>query len=491
MRLKTVSTLRARRRSGCRADSTISTTHGEHFTETDSVKSHASVGSEPAYCFLKMPMKPHIPKAPLPSDTFASSATGPVALITDWTVGWATLGSPSPQPAPLGRGRTVHRLSITLVPERAQPPSAKYESGSSWSLSLRERARVRGKYSVEHTDCRISQRLLSTLIVLLLGASGCSRTEPSGTSLNSPSAGETKLLPSSVNIDPQALVLAPHTGTGRLDSEIRRFQEQARAGTDPNAALERLGWLFVAKARESFDPGYYKLAEACAQALEARMTVRPETLLLRGHVLQNLHRFKEAEPLARELVTRRGLSFDYALLGDSLMEQGQLAKAAVAYQSMIDLRPDLNSYSRGAHLRWLKGDLTGALELMKLAVSGSSPLDPESVAWVHTRLAFYRLQTGAPDEAERECLRALQYQTDYPPALLWQGRIRLAAGASAEAIGVLQVAAKRNPLPEYQWVLAEALRQSGRVVEAVEVESQLERTGAENDPRSYALYLAT
>src|SRR2546425_7524275 len=291
------------------------------------------------------------------------------------------------------------------------------------------------------------------LMVLLLGGAGCSRAPRSGASSHSPSAGETKLLAVAKRIDPLALVLAPHTDNGRLDSEIRRLQEQVRAATNSNPALERLGWLFVVKARESFDPGYYKLAEACARALEARTAGHPVALLLRGHVLQNLHRFKEAEPLARELVARRGLSFDHALLGDALMEQGQLAEAAAAYQSMIDLRPDLHSYSRGAHMRWLKGDLTGALELMELAVSASSSLDPESAAWVYTRLAFYRLQAGALSEASRACDRALQFQTNYPPALLLQGRVLLAEGRSAEAIAVLEVAAKQNPLPEYQWVL--------------------------------------
>jgi tetratricopeptide (TPR) repeat protein len=292
-------------------------------------------------------------------------------------------------------------------------------------------------------------------------------------------------------MDPLTLVLAPHTGNDRVDSEIRRFQEQVRTGTNSNPPLERLGWLFVTKARASFDPGYYKLAEACAQALEARTAACPEALLLRGHVLHNLHRFKEAEPLARELVARRGLSFDYALLGDALMEQGELEEAAAAYQSMINLRPDLHSYSRGAHLRWLKGDLNGALELMRLAASASSPLDPESAAWVHSRLAFYRFQTGALSEAGRECGRALQFQSNYPPALLLQGRILLAEGKSAEAIEVLQVAVNRNPLPEYQWTLAEALGQKGRFTEAGNVEAQLERNGEANDPRTYALYLAT
>ena len=130
------------------------------------------------------------------------------------------------------------------------------------------------------------------------------------------------------------------------------------------------------KARESFDSGFYKLAEQCAVCLDSRQPGSPEGMLLRGHALQNQHRFREAEPLARELIAKRGLSFDYGLLGDVLMEQGQLAEATHAYQMMIDVRPDLHSYARGAHIRWLKGNLTGAVELMELAAHASSPLDP-------------------------------------------------------------------------------------------------------------------
>src|SRR6266404_2280465 len=81
---------------------------------------------------------------------------------TDWTMGRATLGAPSPRPSPQGRGRIVHRLLITPVPEFAQKPSAKHQSNACCSLCLRERARVRGKNSVEHAKCSISQALLST-----------------------------------------------------------------------------------------------------------------------------------------------------------------------------------------------------------------------------------------------------------------------------------------------------------------------------------------
>ena len=214
-------------------------------------------------------------------------------------------------------------------------------------------------------------------------------------------------------------------------------------------------------------------------------------MLLRGHVLHNQHQFKEAEPIARRLATQRGAPFDHGLLGDLLMEQGKLDEAARAYQAMIDLRPDLQSYARGAHLRWLKGDLSGAIELMQKASRAASPLDANSAAWVHTRLALLRLQAGAIDPAKLSCEAALHFQQEYPPALLARGRVLLAAGKSSDAVESLRRAAGLNPLPEYQWVLAEALRAAGRAAEATTVEGQLERTGAFTDPRTYALYLAT
>ena len=55
----------------------------------------------------------------------------------------------------------VHRLAATPVPEFSQRPSAKHLSGACCSLSLRERVRVRGKYSVDHAKPSISQGLLS------------------------------------------------------------------------------------------------------------------------------------------------------------------------------------------------------------------------------------------------------------------------------------------------------------------------------------------
>jgi tetratricopeptide (TPR) repeat protein len=323
-------------------------------------------------------------------------------------------------------------------------------------------------------------------MAVCLAVSGCERRREQPASSSSSQNAESASVP-----DPLAWLLAPHDGASRLDEKIRKCQEQLREGKNQEVVLERLGWLFVAKARESFDAGFYKLAEQCALALELRQPGSHEAMLLRGHALQNQHRFREAEPLARELVASRGLPFDYGLLGDVLMEQGQLAEAAEACQKMIDLRPDLHSYARGAHLRWLKGDLIGAMEMMQAAVDASSPHDPDAAAWTRTRLAALHFQAGATADAERTCDEAVALRPDYPPALLMRGRMLLAGDDRSAAVDVLERAVRANPLPEYQWTFAEALRAAGREQEAAGVEARLRSNGAAGDPRTLSLYLAT
>src|SRR5262249_29876519 len=159
------------------------------------------------------------------------------------------------------------------------------------------------------------------------------------------------------------------------------------------------------------------------------------------------------------------------LLNDVLMEQGKLEDAVEACQKMVNLRPDLHSYSRGAHLRWLKGNVEGAEELMRMAADAVSPLDSESAAWVNTRLAGYEFQLGRLKDAERSCALALEFQKDYPPALLLSGRLMLAQQENPAALELLRRATELNPMPEYQWTLAEALRANGQGEEATRVET--------------------
>jgi tetratricopeptide (TPR) repeat protein len=310
-------------------------------------------------------------------------------------------------------------------------------------------------------------------------------------SVDSSSVAENEASVSAMAKDPCALALVPHEGNDKQDLEIIRLQTKVRSASDPTAWLEQLGWAFVAKARVSFDPGFYKLAEQCALCLENKKPGCTEALLLRAHVLHSLHKFKEAEAVAQELVRKRGLNFDYGVLGDALMEQGKLEEAVSAYQAMMDQKPGPQAYSRAAYIRWLKGDLPGAIELMSWAAGASSPRDPESGAWARVRLARYEWQARDTKKALELIDESLEWQPDYAPALLERGRVLLGFGKIPEAIEALKRAAVLNPLPEYQWTLSEALRAADRVEEAQPVEAELKRQGAANDPRTLSLYLAT
>ena len=294
-----------------------------------------------------------------------------------------------------------------------------------------------------------------------------------------------------VGIEAASIALVPQKGGGLIDREIRTLQHEARSKQQPPEVMKRLGWAFVRKARLSYDPGYYKLAEQCAFAVESRDPDDPDALLLQGHILQSLHKFKEAEPIARKLIKFRDESADQGLLGDVLMEQGNLGEAIIAYQKMVNLRPDLQSYTRIAHLRWLKGDLVGAIEVIELAVTGASPREPEPGAWAYTRMGIYSLQAGQLEVAKRSAALALIFADNYPPALLLRGRVLLAEGRPSEALESLRQAATLNPLPEYQWILADALRDASQSAEAEEVERKLISTGVGNDPRTFSLFLAS
>lgn len=172
-----------------------------------------------------------------------------------------------------------------------------------------------------------------------------------------------------------------------------------------------------------------------------------------------------------------------------LTEQGKLADAIVAYDRMLQQKPGPQGYIRAAHVRWLTGDLPGAIELMHMAIHGFR--DPEASAWSRVRLVLYEFQAGQVQQAADRIAATLASTPHYAPALAAHGRLLLAAGAPQRAIAPLQRAIALHPLPESQWFLIEALHAAGRLAEAQAVEQTLVERSAVDDRRTLALYLAT
>jgi hypothetical protein len=71
-------------------------------------------------------------------------------------------------------------------------------------------------------------------------------------------------------LEPCVIALLPHKETESLDREISKTKGRARETVDSIGWFERLGWLFTAKARRSYHPGYWKLAEQCGRSLASQ-----------------------------------------------------------------------------------------------------------------------------------------------------------------------------------------------------------------------------
>ena len=107
-------------------------------------------------------------------------------------------------------------------------------------------------------------------------------------------------------------------------------------------------------------------------------------------------------------------------------------------------KPGPQAYSRAAHVRWLKGDLAGAIDLMRKAARAGSRRDPEAAAWAFACLARYELQAGRPDRSTA-CVDAA-LEPEYAPALLARGRVLLAREQSVVLMQQVLLPSEREHL---------------------------------------------
>lgn len=287
------------------------------------------------------------------------------------------------------------------------------------------------------------------------------------------------------------IALIPHQGALASDVKISNYQKKVDRANNRLPYLENLAWAYIQKARESFDEGFYLLAQHTAYCMQTQDENDLDALLVLGHVYHSMHEFKRAESIAYHLIDERGRWFDYALLGDVLMEQGRLGNAVEAYEKMMDQKPGPQAYSRAAHMRWLKGDVEGAIQLMSMVAQSTHHINKETLAWSLSRLSLYELQVKNYVRAKTHAQTALSLFPNYAPAHLSLSRINLAQADWNQAIIHAENAVNIHPQVEPLWVLKEAYSAAGRYQDAIMVQKRLLTSGKTDDPRTYSLYLST
>ena len=246
------------------------------------------------------------------------------------------------------------------------------------------------------------------------------------------------------------------------DTQIQTLQDQLRSHPNDWQAYSQLGLAYLQKAREIGDPTYYQKTEA---ALDQALALQPDdyaSISAKGALALARHQFHSALELGEQAIQiNPDRSYAYGVIADAQIELGQYSQAVETLQTMVNLRPDMSSYSRISYIRELHGDTDGALDLMQRAVDGGVP-NAENTAWVRTQLATLYFNMGDLDRAELEYQGTLQDRPNYVYAIAGLGRVHAAKGDVDEAIRLLNQAVGIMPMPEFVITLGDLYQITGQ-----------------------------
>ena len=218
------------------------------------------------------------------------------------------------------------------------------------------------------------------------------------------------------------------------DHGIAKWTGLLRRHPSDDKSWVKLGDTLMQKPRETADPRYYGYAE---QVYRQALAVNPgnaDAMTGLAWVASDRNRFGESTDWANKAVALDPRdNTAYGLLGDADAAQGNYDAAYAHYQKMLDIRPDVASYSRGAHLLAQDGNSRKAMWLMIKAIKTGSPY-AENTAWCRTQLALMLFDEGALLPAEQTLQSALKTTPDDAEALAALGTFKAARGNYLEAI---------------------------------------------------------
>jgi len=227
-----------------------------------------------------------------------------------------------------------------------------------------------------------------------------------------------------------------------------------------------LAGAYVQKIRETTDYSYLDRATSLLDRILAVDNSDYEARRLLTATQLERHSFAEAAESSRKLIQIDGAdSWNWGTLGDALIEMGQYDAAADAYQKMIELRPDLASYNRASHYRFLLNDMPGAIEIMKRAIEAGSA-SRENVAWCMVDLGNLYFKSGQIALAKQSFTDALRTFPNYHPAYAGMGKTLAEMGDNKGAIENYRRAQDITPLPDYASALYDLYKKTGQNAEA-------------------------
>ena len=238
-------------------------------------------------------------------------------------------------------------------------------------------------------------------------------------------------------------------------------QAAVRAAPASASGYAALGGAYLSRARETGDPGFYSRADRAFGAALRRNPCSVAGLVGAAALAGLRHDFREQLRLGREAASiAPELARPLTVIADAQLELGRYGAAAQTIQRLADTKPGLPAYARVSYYRELHGDLPGAAEAMRFAISAGG--EAESSAYVETLLGDLELMRGRRGPALSAYREALRDVPTFPMALTGLARIDAAGGDLTRAAARLRRSTDRLPVTSSLVLLAEVERALGR-----------------------------
>ncbi len=261
-------------------------------------------------------------------------------------------------------------------------------------------------------------------------------------------------------------LLVPAVAAGSLEATIASLQDRLHVVPDDWRSYASLGLAYVAQSRVTGDPSWYPKAEGVlARSLEINADGNVEEALGVGVLDLARHDFAGALRQGRRAAALDPYGADaFGVIGDALVELGRYDGAFAAFQTMVDMRPDLASYARVAYARELVGDVRGAERAMRMAFDAAGT--PADAAWTAYRLGELAFGSGDVRSARGWYRRGLELDPAYVSNEAGMAKVAWARGDDRLAIERYTDVVARYPSAEFVVALADLYRATGQTTMA-------------------------
>lgn len=242
--------------------------------------------------------------------------------------------------------------------------------------------------------------------------------------------------------------LFPRSNDSNLSVEYRNaqksvgfYREQIKKNPNNPKYYAELAQIFFQEAR--ITGKYHEYLPKITGLLETALSIDKENLeanLTKAAVLLNQHQFNEVEKIG-EWINKKypRSSAAFGILVDAYVELGKYNKAVEMCDKMIQARPDFRSYSRASYIREIYGDISGAIEAMRMAAD-AGVYGEENRAWALCNLANLYLHAGKIDTAAFIYNGILEERPGYAFALSGLAKVMVNKGDNLKAAEYLKKA---------------------------------------------------